>query len=74
MTAKSYPVQRHVPVTFNMEVHLPPPPPPPGKFVRAKTICYTYRSLTQAYMRSYKLSRGDRGEVGHGVNWDTLVS
>ena len=26
MTAKSYPVQRHVPVTFNMEV----PPPPPG--------------------------------------------
>ena len=27
MTAKSYPVQRHVPVTFNTEV---PPPPPPG--------------------------------------------
>ena len=26
MTAKSYPVHRHVPVTFNMEV----PPPPPG--------------------------------------------
>ena len=26
MTAKPYPVQRHVPVTFNMEV-LPPPPP-----------------------------------------------
>ena len=27
MTAKSYPVQRHVPVKFNMEV-----PPPPGNF------------------------------------------
>ena len=27
MTAKTYPVQRHVPVTFNMEV---PPPPPAG--------------------------------------------
>ena len=34
MTAKSYPVQRHVPVTVNMEV---PPPPPPGPLTLDKS-------------------------------------
>ena len=36
MTAKTYPVQRHVPVTFNMEVA--PPPPPPGSGVQLQQV------------------------------------
>ena len=47
MTVKSYPVQRHVPVTFNMEVPPPPPRelPPPwsvqhvmGKHIRGENV------------------------------------
>ena len=42
MIAKSYPVQRHVPDTFNMEV---PPPPPRAKFIRLYGKCMLCKVL-----------------------------
>ena len=63
MTAKTYPVQRHVPVTFNMEV--PPPPPGGGVYVpREIPPCSALNFRSGAY-NFYKLPQKSVPEHHH---------
>ena len=60
MIAKSYPCQRHVPDTFNMEV----PPPPPGKQARKKTKKEKKMEKNRQHNKTLNWQEGGGGGAG----------